>query len=125
MIDTLTFEPKKAQDIMNETGLARTTFYRQINKLMEEGLVVEYDGGYAKSRTNPTTEEIVNEINLWLGQRRMDSKFRRIPTYEQVMAAFDWYVMKNPKQAAFANADGYEDSLVSALGIVQKQNHCY
>jgi hypothetical protein len=125
MIETLTFEPKKAQDIMNETGLARSTFYEQMKKLTEQGLVVQYDGGYAKSRINPTTEQIVNDINIWLGQRRMDSKFRRIPNFDQIKSAFDWYVMKNPKQQAFANPDQYEDSLINAIGILQRQNQCY
>ena len=124
ILNFLSDKPQNISMLIEKSGLPKSTIYYQLAKLKEKKQVVQVDEDYLLTQSLPKQEDIIQEINLWLGQKRMDSKFRKRMLYDQILDAFDWYTQKNPLPQVFGEQE-YEELLYTTLTRVQQLNKCY
>jgi hypothetical protein len=124
IIDFLTDRPQNITMLIEKSGLPKSTIYYQLAKLKEKKIIVQIDEDYLLTQPLPKQEDIIQEINLWLGQKRMDNKYRKKMLYDQILDAFVWYTQKNPKPQVFGEEE-YEELLYTTLTRVQQLNKCY
>lgn len=110
LLQQITHEGVTPKELESLVDISRRTIYRQLEKMVEEGLIVNNDGVYRKLRTIPTVGELYDKMMTYHQQQLMDFKYRRKPKSTQSELTLQW-VIDNPFVIKGNISDYDEDQL--------------
>lgn len=70
--------PASPSDLMEQTGMSRSAFYRNLNTLLQQGTIKKHsNGNLAIAKIPPSPWEIMEKMEIIFQQKGMDKNYRR------------------------------------------------
>jgi len=124
LLKQITYEGITPKKLMTMTNIPKTTLYRQLDKLVEQGDVINDGGVYRKLRNTPTVGELYDKMMTYHQQQLMDWKYRRRPKDTQSDLTLQW-IIDSPTvlkgKLDEYNITNLENNLLIAYNAFQKR----
>lgn len=124
LIDEITYKGRTTKELLECVDMSRATVYRQLEKLVDEGLVINENGSYRKLRPLPSVGEMLDKMMTYHQQNLMDWRYKRKPKSIQADLTLQWIigtpnVIKGEPEEY--DEEKLQDVVVSAYNIFQRQ----
>ena len=83
---------KTAKELESLTDSSLPTIYRNLQSLVEAGLIYKQGDTYRSYRELPSSEQIKDDMEIIYQQKLMDRNFRKLNIYQKSNSVLEWYM---------------------------------
>jgi hypothetical protein len=92
ILELLETGDKTTQEMLELSEIPKSTLYRSISTLVDEGTISKVGDKYRIAKHPPSPREIADDMEIIFQQKMMDKSYRRRDIYSKADQVIDWYM---------------------------------